>query len=63
MKERKAQKIVIMAELEDNCGAVVAKGKIEIPIEGNALLDGHEHKIVDEFREFLRSKFPVGLKL
>ena len=33
MKDRKPRTIVMLIELEDNCGAVLAKKKIEIPVK------------------------------
>jgi hypothetical protein len=35
MKERKPKTIVMLIELEDNCGAVLAKAKKEIAVEIN----------------------------
>lgn len=32
-KERKAKQIVLYVQLEDNVGAVIAKRKVEIPVE------------------------------
>jgi hypothetical protein len=35
MKDRKPRTIVMLIELEDNCGAVLAKAKKEIAVELN----------------------------
>jgi hypothetical protein len=33
MKERKPATVQVYLELEDNCGAVIAKKKIEVPVK------------------------------
>jgi hypothetical protein len=49
-KDRKPQTIVLYAELEDNCGQILAKKRIEIPVVlSEPLDDGAVQRLFDEF--------------
>jgi hypothetical protein len=52
MKERKPQTIVMYIELEDNCGAILAKTKKEVIIETGGT-DIDDPSLKDKFIDFV----------
>jgi len=62
MKERKPTTVQVYLELEDNCGAILSKKRLEIPVEIEG--DFTDPKVVDvAFREFLAKHFPTRFLL
>lgn len=61
MKERKPKTVVAVINLEDNCGAVLAKAKLEIPVEVSGELSPAQ--IETAFRTFLNEHFPTRFKV
>jgi len=62
-KERKPQTVVAYLELEDNCGAILAKTKVEIPVlleKEDAPDDATVRRLFDEF---VRREMPSQLRL
>jgi hypothetical protein len=58
MKVRGPKTVVVYIELEDNCGAILQKAKLEIPVEIEG--DLSDPKRLDAaFREFLGKHFPT----
>lgn len=60
-KARKPKTLVLYVELEDNCGAVLAKRKVEVPVTIEHELDDNSIKQV--FDEFVRTALPTDLKI
>jgi hypothetical protein len=60
-KERKPSKLVVTAELEDNCGAVLVKGKLRIPVEAGGEMTFAE--VDAAFRKFLGERFPAKFEV
>ncbi len=58
MKTRGPKTVVVYIELEDNCGAILQKSKLEIPVEIEG--DMSDPKKLDAaFKEFLSKHFPT----
>lgn len=53
MKERKPKTIVLTIEMEDNCGAILAKTKKEIVIEAETDID--DPALRGKFDDFVHS--------
>lgn len=60
-KVRKPQTLVLYVELEDNCGAVLAKRKVEVPVTIDKELD--EAAVRQIFDEFVKTALPTGLTI
>jgi hypothetical protein len=60
-KVRKPQTLVLYVELEDNCGAVLAKRKVEVPVTIDKELD--EAAVRQIFDEFVKTALPTKLTL
>jgi hypothetical protein len=61
LKERKAKTVQVYLELEDNCGAILSKKKLEIPVVVDVNLDPKE--LEARFNEFLATKFPTKFEV
>jgi len=61
MKERKPTTVQVYLELEDNCGAILSKGKLEIPVEIKGEMSPKE--LDDAFKTFLKSMFPTRFSI
>ena len=62
MKVRGPKTVQVYVELEDNCGAILSKAKLEIPVE----IDGDltdQKKLDAAFKEFLGTQFPTRFKV
>jgi hypothetical protein len=62
MKERKPKTVVMLIELEDNCGAVLAKAKVEVPVDRDIDADLTDAYVAGKFREFV-AKLPTKVKI
>jgi len=62
MKERKPKTIVMLIELEDNCGAVLSKAKVEVPVDRDIDVDLTDAHVAQRFREFV-AKLPSKVKI
>jgi len=62
MKERKPKTVVMLIELEDNCGAVLGKAKVEVPVERDIDVDLTDSYVAARFREFV-AKLPAKVKI
>lgn len=51
--DRKPKTVVMLVELEDNCGAVLAKAKVEIPVSFDTPLSGNEAENLARVRNAL----------
>ena len=60
-KVRKPQTLVLYVELEDNCGAVLAKRKVEVPVTIDKELD--ENAVRQLFDEFVKTALPTSLTI
>ena len=53
--------LVLYVELEDNCGAVLAKRKVEVPVTLDKELD--EAAVRQIFDEFVKTALPTNLTI
>jgi hypothetical protein len=61
--ERGPKQVVLYIELEDNCGAVLAKRKVEIPVEYTKLDMLDDATIKKMFDKFVDNELPEKLNL
>ena len=61
--ERGPKQVVMYIELEDNCGAVLAKRKVEIPVECTNLDTIEDATVKKIFDDFVDRELPEKLHL
>jgi hypothetical protein len=61
--DRKPKQIVLYIELEDNVGAVLAKRKVEVPVEFTKLDMMDDATVRKMFDEFCDTQLPEKLNL